>query len=183
MSEPGRRIFRASALEAYRRRTEKDIVPRIVPRPVIACLWLFLAMLLGAALLAWSVRIPTYVRAPGVVRGDRAAVIFIGVDDSARVRPGRPVSGRIGSSDTYMRGAVADVPTGTVGPDAVRERYGAQGAADLITQPAVPVTVRLADALPAQSYAGSRVAAQVEVGSQRLLGLLPGIGRVFGGAS
>jgi hypothetical protein len=179
---PGRTIFRDSAIEAYRRRTERDIVPRLVPRPVIACLWLLLAALLASVLVAWSVRVPTYLGASGVVVGARGATLFVPPDDSARLQTGRPVRGQIGSSGTYVHGAVTRVDARLIGPDTARQRYGVQGT-DLITEPSSSVMVRLANALPPHAYAGSRLTARVQIGSQRLLGLVPGLGKLFGGDS
>jgi hypothetical protein len=183
VSVPGRRIFRDSALEAYRRRTNKDVVPRLVTGPIAACFWLLLAMLVGAALLAWAVRVPAYVPASGKLERDTRAVLFVPPDEAARVRPGQPVRGQIGSSGRYVRGAVERVATDVVGPDLARARYRFADASDVVMQPSIPVAVRLAEDLPRRAYAGSRLTAQVEVGSERLLALLPGLGELFGGGS
>jgi hypothetical protein len=180
---PARTIFRESAIEAYRRRTERDIVPRVVPGPVIACFWLLLVTLMGAVLLAWSLRVPTYAGASGVVVREDAAVLFLPADDAAALRTGRTVRGQIGSSGRSVEGSVAKVDARLIGPDTAQRRYRPQGGAALITQPSSVLIVRLADALPAETYAGSRLTARVQTGSQRLLGLLPGVGKLLGGGS
>ncbi|MTD53752.1 hypothetical protein [Amycolatopsis pithecellobii] len=186
---PARPIFRPRAIEEYRRRTEKDIVPRLVGRPIIVCAWILLVLLVGAAALAWSIRIPTYLSAPGLVVGPQelraadagaAAVLFLPPDQSSQVLVGRTVKMRIGSSDTYAQGAIAQVESGAISPEAARERYRVEVGSDLITEPSVVATVRLGQALPAVTYAGSRITAEVDSGSQRLLALLPGFARAAG---
>ena len=179
----GRAIFRESAIEAHRRRSTRDVVPRLVPGPVIACCWVLLATLLGAVLVAWTVRVPTYVGASGVVVGRRAAVLFVSPDDSTRLRPGRPVHGQIGSSGRYVKGAVAKVDAPLIGPTSARKRYGIRAGTGVLTEPATSVAVRLAATLPPGAYAGSRLTARVESGSRRLLALVPGLGKLAGGGS
>ena len=179
-----RPIFRQRAVEAHLRRTEKDVVPRLISTPILVCFWILLAILAGGALLAWSVRVPAYVGASGVVLGRgaeaegtgarTAAVLFVAPDQSTSVRAGRPVQVRIGSSGTSARGAIAKIERGIVGPDEARARYRIQGGPDVLTQPSTAVIVRLRRELPTARYGGSHVTAEIEVGRQRLLGLLPG---------
>jgi hypothetical protein len=40
-------IFRESALEAHRRRAQRDLVPRVVSTPIILCSWPLLRTLLA----------------------------------------------------------------------------------------------------------------------------------------
>jgi hypothetical protein len=188
-----RAIFRESALEAHRRRTETDIVPRLIARPIIVCFWILLGALVTAALIAWSVQVPTYVGASGVilgpskqphtVGGETAVALFLPPDQSAPLRVGQPVHVQIGSSGAYVRGDIATVEPGLIGPDAARERYGIEGGANLIAQPSIVVVVRLRRALSPATYGGSSLSARVELGSQRLLALFPGLGKLVGGAS
>jgi hypothetical protein len=180
---PGRSIFRQSAIEAHRRRRERDIVPRLIAAPVIACAWLLIATLAAAAVVAWSVRVPTYTDASGVVVGERAAVLFASPGDAARMTSGRRVGGQLGSSGRPVDGVVTTIGAGPIGPETARRRYRIGGGAPLITEPATAVRVRLDDVLPRQRYAGSRLTARVQVGSERLLSLLRGVVTFFGGAS
>jgi hypothetical protein len=178
MSGAGRQIFRESALRAYRQRTEKDVVPRLISTPIMTAGWLLLATLVGVAVLAWSLRVPTYVSASGVLTTGQDAVVFVAPDDAAAVRAGRAVRGRIGSSGEPVRGSVVAVATRAIGPDAARRRYR---LTDVIDEPAVAVAVRLDHTLPSRRYAGSRFTAEVETGSERLLEVLPCVVMVVGG--
>jgi hypothetical protein len=183
-----RNIFRESAIEAYRRGTEKDVVPRLISRPIVVCSWVLLAVLISAAAVTWAVPVPASVTASGILRAPRAApagdepaaVLFVLPDRSAQIRPGQPVHLQIGaSSPRPATGVVTEVEKGTIAPDEARARFGA----DVVSQPSVVVTVRLDDTLPAVGYAGSRITGRVEVGSQRVVDLLlesgeaPGAGR------
>jgi hypothetical protein len=187
----GRRIFRESAAAAYRRRTEAVVLPRLVSRPIIVCLWLLLAALATAVVIAWSVRVPTYVGASGAVLGravgpqagdvSAAAVVFV-APDAARLRVGRPVHLQVGASDRYLEGEIAKVERGVIGPDAARARYRL-AESDLVSRPSVAVLVRLRQALPSVTYGGSVVTARIEAGSRRLLALFAGLGGLAGDGS
>ena len=191
---PERTIFRQSAITAYKRGIEKDVVPRLISWPIIVCLWLLLGVLIAVGSLAWYVQVSTYVNGPGIIlaRGDMlqpedgamVAVVFLPPDQSAHMRVGLPVNVQIGSAGVHVQSTIAKVEPGITSPDAARKRYGLDSAgALLITQPSIVVIIRLGTALPATSYAGSLLTAEVEIGSQRLLALLPGLGKFLGSSS
>jgi hypothetical protein len=188
-----RAIFRESAVRAYQRGTAKDIVPRLTSRPTIICSWLLLAVLLAAAAVAWSVRIPAYVSGQGVILrsgapvgpngGRTSAALFLAPDQSVHLRVGQPVHTQIGSSAPSASGVVARVEPGVIGPDTARAKYGFEPGAGIIRRPWTVVIVRLGQSLPQAAYSGSLLTARVEIGSQRLLALFPGLGGLLGGAS
>jgi hypothetical protein len=187
---PDRTIFRQSAIEAYRRAMEKDVVPRLIAWPIIVCFWLLLGVLIAAGLLAWYVQVPTYVAGSGITlargamrqpaAGEMVAVVFLPPDQSAHVRVGLPVHVQMGSAGAYVEGTIAKVEPDITSPDAVRKHYRLGGVGSvLITQPSTVVIVKLRTTLPATAYAGSLLTAKIEIGSQRLLALLPGLGKVL----
>ena len=191
---PEHTIFRQSAIMAYRRGREKDVVPHLISWPIIVCLWLLLGVLLAAGFLAWYVQVPTYVDGSGIIltRGDMlqpeyggmVAVVFLPPDQSAHVRVGLPVHVQVGSTGAYVQSTIAKVEPGITSPDAARKRYRLDGmSALLITQPSIVVIVRLGTTLPATAYAGSLLTTKVEIGSQRLLALLPGLGNLLRSSS
>jgi hypothetical protein len=170
---------------------ENDAVPCLISWPIVVGLWLLLGMFIAAGFLAWHVQVATYVDGSGIVlaRGDMlqpagsetVAVVFLPPDQAAHVRVGMPAGAQIGSGGVYVRGTVAQVEPGIVSPEAARRSYRLDGAgALLIAQPSVVVIVRSDTTLPAAAYAGSVVTAKVEIGSQRLLALLPGLGKFLG---
>lgn len=186
-----RTIFRDNAIAAYQRGRNQDRLPRLTSWPTIAFFWLVLAGLLVAVVLAWSVRIPTYVAASGVVltgsaplgptggrtAGDgTVAALFLSPDQSALVRVGQPVRGQIGSSGLHVGGTVRSIDPRVLGPDAARRRYRLDGSPGLVTHPTRVVIVWVRPTLPPARYGGSRWTARVEVGAQRLLSFLTGLG-------
>jgi hypothetical protein len=77
--------------------------------------------------------------------------------------------------------AIVSVKPAIISPEAARQRFAlGVGAAHLITQPSAIAVARL-DAsdlsLPAEAYLASTFRADVEVGSRRVISLLPVIGR------
>jgi len=180
---PERTIFRPTAVEAHRRGMENDVIPRLVSRPVMVCRYLLLTVLLAAAALSWTVQVPAYVSASGVLTGpaDSApsgapttALLVLSRQDAPRVGIGRPVRIQAGFSATVVQGDVARVEPGVMNPQEARHRYPALGP-DLVTQPSVVVVVRLAVPPPSGSTVGSRVTAQVQDGTQRLIAFLSGL--------
>lgn len=185
----GRAIFRETALDAYRRRTTRDVVPRLTYWPIIVGMWLLLAVLLGAVAWAWAVRVPTYVSAPGVIptsgdmsrtTGGETAALFVSPDQSDRLRVGQPVHAQIGSFGEHATGKVAAIEPGVIGPDAAQDRYRIDESTDVITQPSRVVILRLDEASQSMASGGSRLDAQIQVGTQPLLALFPGVGKLFG---
>jgi hypothetical protein len=189
----GRAIFRESAVEAYRRGREKDIVPRLTSWPAIICLWLLLAVLMTSVALAWWIRVPMYVGAEGVILpsgaqaqlgGTRtAAALFLSPDQPTHLRVGQPVHAQIGSSGPAVQGTVARIEPGLIGPDTARTRYGFEPVAGMVPEPWTVAIVWLRHSLPVASSSGSLLTARVQVGSQRLLALFPRLGGAAGGAS
>jgi len=191
---PESTIFRQSAITAYKRGMEKAVVPRLISWPIIVCLWLLLGVLLAAGFLAWYVQVPTYVDGSGIIlaRGDMlqpaygemVAVVFLPPDQAVHIRAGLPVDVQTGSAGVLVQSTIAQVEPGITSPEAARQRYRLNGmGALLITQPSIVVIIKLGTKLPATAYAGSLCTAKVEIGSQRLLALLPGLGNFLGSSS
>ena len=178
-----RPIFRERAIEAYRRRSERDVVARLTSGPVLACFWILVVVLLGASVAAWSVRVPTYVAADGVMLGGRgaAAVLFVSPPRAHSVRVGQRVHAIIASTTTSVGGTVRRVGSVLLAPAAARRNYGL--GAGLVTEPSLPVTVRFASDRAAARDAGTRVTARVQIGSERVLALFPLFGKLMRGGS
>ena len=186
-----RNIFRDTALEAYRQRTTRDFVPRLTSRPVVIGLWLLLAVLLVTVAVAWSVRVPTYIGAQGVILrdsqaapgGGRMAALFLPPDQTGRIHIGQPVHGQIGSSDGYAAGKVTAIESHVIGPGAARARYHLDAATNVVTQPSRVVSVRLDEVPRSAGSDEASLAARIQVSSQPVLAFFPGLGRLAGGGS
>src|SRR5438874_3937040 len=127
---------------AYKRGREKDVVPRLISWPIIACLWLLLGVLLAAGFLAWDVQVPTYVDGPGIILAPRdmpqpeyremLGLMFLSPDQAVHMRAGLPVDVQIGSTGVHVQGTIAKVEPGITSPDAARQYYRLGGVGSLL---------------------------------------------------
>jgi hypothetical protein len=129
------------------------------------------------------VRVPSYaagtgvVVAPGEQPSDGSVVaLFLPPEQSARVRPGQLVQGQIGGSGPSVRGEVTAIEPALIGPARARDRFHLDSGSELVTEPSTVVLVRLSENLPSGADVGSHVTAQVQTGSQPVLGSLFGDG-------
>jgi hypothetical protein len=186
---PQRPLFRAKAIQHYARGQEKDILPRLVSPPFFICSWILLCLLTLALLLAWWGEVPVYATGSGIVFSQQQStashnpilLIFLPATYAAHVHPGLVAEVQIGETGPQFTCTVASVQPGVLSPDDVRQYYRLDPlAAQIITQPALAVILLPKISLPMQQYAGSLLKAQVHIGSQRILSLLPGFNQVIG---
>jgi hypothetical protein len=179
-------MFRSKALTYYARSRERDILPRFVAPRAFIFLWILMALLLIATLGAWLAQAPTYAIGSGVIlkaQGNNAttAVIFLPATSSLKLRTGLPLLMQIGAAGPQLSGTIATVEPGVISPEQARKQYALNGSLALVvTEPSVAVTVTLGPDIPAQMYAGSIVGGQVQVGTRRVLSLLPFVGPLIG---
>jgi hypothetical protein len=179
-----RHFFRKEALEHYARSREKDILPRSVAPPVFLFFWVLLLLLLAATVLAWQVQVPVFADASGFIGQNRqasaspgdttTAVLFVPTNASAALRAGQSLTVQVALTGQTLSGTITTVGTSAITPDETRQQYALTGdLALVISQPSVVVTLDLDEALPQGVVAGSSVIAQIQVGTQSLLSLLP----------
>jgi hypothetical protein len=186
MAASRRPMFRNKALAYYARSRERDILPRFVAPRAFVFLWILMALLLIATLGAWLAQAPTYVIGSGVIldtqgNSETTAVIFLPETSSLHLRVGLPLLMQIGTAGPQLSSTIAAVEPGVMSPEQARKQYALNGdLALVITEPSIAVTVKLGPAIPAQMYAGSIVGAQVQVGTRRVLSLLPFVGQLIG---
>ena len=192
MTTSKRMIFRKKALQQYIQNRDKTVLLRIASPPVFLCLWLLLLLFLIAGITAWFGQVPIYAYGSGIIAqagsvlqqrsNEAAAVIFVPASPLPTLRTGLPARVWIGSTGPQWLSTVAVVEPGVISPSDARQHYGLGGnLASIVTQPSRVVIVKLALTPSAHLYAGSIVQAQVQVGTQRALSLLPGLGTLFGG--
>jgi hypothetical protein len=162
-------IFREGALQRYIRSREKSILPRFTTPPMLLFFWCLLIIFLIGGALAWFEQVPVYATGGGVVQ-DGGALIFIPYNPSLALHVGEPVRVQIGSTGTQLSGKVTSTDLQQFSPEQIRQRYQIQ-----VPAPAVVITVSLGPSFSEQTYAGSILSAQVQVGSQRLISFLPGL--------
>ncbi|HZO75821.1 MAG TPA: hypothetical protein VFB60_26720 [Ktedonobacteraceae bacterium] len=190
MAKGTQQIFRAKALEQHAFRWEKTILPRVVAPRFFLFLWILLGLLLSATFFAWLAQVPMYATGTGIVlaqgstasiRGDEAvAAVFLPATPSPKVQAGATVLLSIGST-IQLRTTVLAVQPAVMSPNDIRQRYLLSNTPlSAITEPSRVVFVGLGSTMPTQTYAGSLVSALVQVGTRRVLSLLPGFNQLIG---
>jgi hypothetical protein len=185
MHASDRSIFRESAIKHYIQNRERDVLLRILPLPTAVFLWILIGVLLAAGVFAWNERIPTYVSGTGTVLADTGggsvAVVFLPPEQSPTLHAGESVQVHIGSAGPQVQSKILEVEPDITSPATARKNYQLSGdSSSLITQPSIVIVVKLGTEVPARMYAGSSLTADVEVGSHRILSLLPWIGKLVG---
>ncbi|MBO0784073.1 MAG: hypothetical protein J2P37_35145 [Ktedonobacteraceae bacterium] len=186
-----RPIFRDKVVKHYMQRRQKDSLPRFISWPIPIFLWLLLGILLAGCVYAWYEEVPIYVNAPGMIvnatglisqkPNSAVAMLLLSPQQASHLHVGQPVKVQVGSTaGPEIDSTIAAVEPGVVSPYAIRKRFGLGGReALMVAQPSVVVLVSL-EALSPTIYAGSVLTARVEIGTQRLLAFLPGLGSLVG---
>jgi hypothetical protein len=187
MKDTAHRIFRPEALQRHLRGLQTPVWPRLVAPPIFLCIWILAVLLLMTGVSAWSCKIPVYV--PGVATvvqrpdGEMLIVAFFAPEHLPRLRAGQTLV--LSSQDGRSRfsEAIVAVKSDIISPDAARQQFAlGPGAAHVITEPSAVAMARLEAShfsLPAGLYLASAFRAEVEVGTRRVMSLLPLIGRVL----
>ena len=184
MQPPQHAIFREQALEQYIKRQNKDVLPMFITPPIFLCLWILLGLMLLASFLAWWVKVPTFTESSGIVitqeqadgSSTLAILVFLPAAYQHQANIGAEAQIQIGTTGTRIESHIQSVGTTILSPDAARRQYGLyNGTGRVITEPSIPLILSGAGMHLAQVYKGSQVTAQVQIGSQRVITLLPGM--------
>jgi len=197
MNSTNRSIFRSDAVQRYIEARQKAILPRFVRPRMFAFMWLLLGLLLASGVTAWMTQVPIYVQGVGVVVHDgapssenehenedqMAVVAFLPPEQLSHLHSGQTLFLHLTEQERVSRSIVAVEPE-IISPAAAQKAFGlTEGAAMAILQPSAVVEVPL-EPLPKDwalsAYAGTVYQVEVEVGSRRLVSLLPVVGDFFG---
>lgn len=175
MQSPKSMIFRSEALEHYIKSREQSILPRLTKPPVLLCMWILLSLCAIVIVIANVSQVPIYVNGSGVVQQNASILIFLPVSPAQPVhlQAGMPIQLQANLPDQTIMSTIDKVETGVLSPAAAEQRYGfTQKNAQIITGPTIVASVKPLATFPAQSYAGSVVNVQVQVGTTRIISLL-----------
>ena len=170
-------IFRKEAIEKYSQGRDKNVLPQFVLPPVFVFLWCLLALFVSAGITAWLGQVPIYASGQGVIldpnasgntNGQMVAMIFIPSSSSLHLQVNQPVTIQIGQAGPKISTAIGAVESQILSPSEIRKQFSVP-----VADPAIAVVVAVDSHY--SLYSGSPVQAQVEVGSQRLLSLFPGL--------
>jgi hypothetical protein len=198
MAQSRRPLFRESALKQYMQRREKDILPRLVSTPVFAGLWLLLCVVIGLGLLVSWGKVPIFASGLGVIQmqaaqgqqnhngqnpgkgmtmhpatqGTSEVLVVLPAFFRSEVHVGQLVWVQTSVNGPQITGRIDAVDPTVNAPGSVQPQYAQSGIASLFTQPSIVVRVKLNDALPHAT--ANLVRVRVQIGSRRVISLLPG---------
>lgn len=170
---------------------EESVLPRFVSPHIWLYLWILLGLLAAAGTTIWFTQVPVYVAGPAIVieqqdiprsGGDTLVLAaFLPPETHARLQIGQPLFLHAGrGAGSSLTAPIIAVEPAIVSPAEARQRFDLDaGAASTITRPAAVAMAHLAPletGRPPSSYLGSLFSVEVEIGSRRLLSLLPLIG-------
>jgi hypothetical protein len=189
MTPSNRTIFRSGAVEAYMQAKAQTVLPRFIAPPAPLCLWLLLGCLFSVSVLAWMARVPVYRNGVATVvnsnerEDDERIVAFFPPESQSEMRAGQKLSLKLDPAGPPLVITIAAIEPGILSPADARKKFNLDDAtARTYQSPATIVIARLgkpSKTLPASAYQGVVVEAQVQIGSQRLITLLPLVGRLF----
>jgi hypothetical protein len=194
MDRPSRSIFRADAIRRYVSSREEVVLPRWISPRSFFCLWILLGLLLGGSFMAWLAKVPVYATGKAMVVGSRdrtkgvrekvVIAAFFPTQTLSQLQAHQPLLLHFQGISSLDRGRLSrlmlkDKPV-IRSPEDIRNQFGLTASTALqINQPVAVAIASLAPSaldLPTSAYIGSMGKAEMVVGSQRLLSLLPWIG-------
>jgi len=161
----------------------QTVLPRFIAPPVPLCLWLLLSCLLAVSVLAWLTRVPVYRNGVATVANEETIVAFFPPESKSEMKAGQHLSLKLDPVGPPVVRTIATIEPGILSPAEARKKFNLDNTATRSYEfPAAVAIARLGnpnEQLPASAYEGAVVEAQLEVGSQRLIALLPLVGSFF----
>lgn len=162
----------------------QTVLPRFIAPPAPLCLWLLLGCLFTVSTLAWLAHVPVYRNGMATVVKDAELIVaFFPPESQPEMRTGQKLSFKLDPAGPPLLRTIEAIEPTILSPAQARRKFNLDNArAGVYKSPAAIVIARLgkpSETLPASAYDGVVVEAQVEVGSQRLITLLPVVGHFF----
>src|SRR5579875_2977943 len=189
MTSLDRSIFRERALEKYMRRQELHVILRLVSPPMFLFLWTLLLLSLCAVGLVCSIQMPVMVQGKGVVvqrktgsanNGQEIVVLLLfPPDQQASLKIGQPATISVLSTNIVFHTTIESIEPGIMSPAAISTQINLQlPLTPTISGPAVVALARVQPMAQASAYLGSQCEVQVQVGTESVLSMLPGLSGV-----
>ena len=162
----------------------QPVLPRFIAPPAPLCLWLLLGCFMSVGVLAWLARVPVYRNGIATVvnsdQDEELIVAFFPPEAKSEMTAGQKLSLKLDPDGPPLIRSIAAIEPGIMSPAEARKKFNLDGVT--AQGPAVIAIARLertGEKLPAGAYEGIVVEARLEIGSQRLIALLPVVGGVF----
>jgi hypothetical protein len=194
MKDIKRSIFHESAVRHYVESKEKSVLPRLVSPQIFAYLWFLLGLLTVSSFIAWFTKVPMYASGTAtVVRLNNRGIVVAAFFEPQHLPSLRKTQKLFlnfdAKSDVYdglrlrLSRAMIAVEPEILSPDAIQKRFALNS--QIVQDITGPSAVAIAQLEPipknlsASAYLGSVGDIKAEVGSQRIISLLPLIGQFF----
>lgn len=184
-----RLIFRIEAIRRNSRAGGETILPRFSSPAVIWVLWSLIGLAIAGGILLWFLQIPIYAKGVAItlpasseanVSHEPLVAVVIPARNGREVRVGQRVFWSFSKTGPRVSRTVVEIEPLVRSPASLQ---GLPGVHERITEPSIIALVDLGpvpDDLPASAYAGGVYNAEVEVGTKRVISLLPVVGRLIG---
>ncbi|MFN6565702.1 hypothetical protein [Dendronalium sp. ChiSLP03b] len=192
MKDSRRSIFREDAVRRYLEGREKSILPRLVSPRTFIYLWFLLGLLVMSSIIAWFTKVPVYASGSAVVvhwkskKGTHEGIVvaaFFPPQHFSSLRTTQKLFLNFDARGDRFSHSIIAVEPEIISPDAIQKQFALNS--QIVQQIAGPSAVAIAQLEPipenlsASAYLGSVGDAKAEVGSQRIISLLPLIGQFF----
>ena len=181
-TQPRRQIFRQHAIQQYIQSGAKDTLPKTISPFTFTLWWILLLLTLLIGLFIWSIPIPYYAYAPGIVLGQQLlshpthgaqVLVFFPASARSRLHRGQPVLVRMEVDGLQIAGHLEHITSQPLTPEEIGNRYALSADQLQALPPAIIIgTVRLHQRRLLQRYIGSSVRVQYQEGTRHILSLL-----------
>lgn len=188
-----RSIFRDDAVRRYIESRERAVLPRLVSPQTFLYLWALLGLIATSSAIAWLAKIPVYASGKAIVTRPQSridgigkepvVVVFLPPQYLSSLRPQQKLFLKFAGTGDRFSLPIASVASEIRSPDSIQKQFAlSPSTAKAIAQPVAVAIARWELAptqLPKDAYLGSFGDAEVEIGSQRAISLLPMVGNLF----
>ena len=183
------RLFRPIAVQRYLQGRQSSVLPRIIAPRTFAYLWSCIGLLGISGLTAWFTRIPVYIsgsaviaKYPATIQADQDRMVVLASfppEAQGHLQVGQSLVLQLNQSEWIHRN-VAEIRNNSLNLDPIKlEAIHDLGAFHSLAQSST-IAIAPLEALPlATAYMGRVYPVNVEVGSRRIISLLPLIGNLF----
>jgi hypothetical protein len=187
-------IFRVDAIKRNSRGRSEAILPQFSSPKIIWWLWSLISLTIVGGALLWFMRIPIYAKAFAIPLPSESSTasandgplvaVLLPARNLPRVQTGQRVFWSFSKTESAVSRTIIAVKPSVQSPDSLQASLGLRGQSTTsITEPVVVAFVSLGPVpadLPTAAYVGSVYHAEVEVGTKRVISLLPVVGRFIG---
>lgn len=180
--QPRRQIFRQHAIEQYVQSSAKDTLPKTISPFTFTIGWILLLLIFLIGLFVWSIPIPYYAYAPGIVLSQQLlehpthgaqVLVFFPANARHRLHRGQEVLVRMDVDGVQITGHLEHITSQALTPAEIGDRYGLSADQLQALPPAIVIgTVRLHWRRLLKRYIGSSVRVQYREGTRHILSLI-----------